>query len=68
MSNFENQILPYSEGEKERGGNEVNFSLLATHLSKYDYQQRGILRYKVVYTSFIVLYVTTTYCHDSGDK
>ncbi len=69
MSYVENQILPYSEGENGGGGDsEVSFNLLATHLSKYDYQQRGILRYTVVYTSFIVVYGTTTYGRASSDK
>jgi hypothetical protein len=68
ISNFENQILPYSEGENREAGSEVSFNQLATHLSEYDYKQRRILRYTVIYTSFIVVYGTKTYGRDSGDK
>jgi hypothetical protein len=67
-NNFENQILSYSEGKKGGGHSEVSFNQLATHLSQYDYKQRGIIRYTVVYTSSIVVYGTTTYGRDSGDK
>ncbi len=67
---MENQILPYPEGEKGRRGSEVRFKQLAIHLSEYDDKQRGncILRYSVIYTSSIVVYGTTTYGRDSGDK
>jgi hypothetical protein len=47
---------------------EANFNQLATHLNKYDYQQRGIVRYMVVYTSYIAVYGTTTHGRDSRDK